>query len=586
MNPFEIHGARRALPDEAAGWIAATYGIEPVMGLAGVVHCGGHKGGASGTPFFETSDTEEWILPLSANDPLVWETDPIPQKVRGGRVGFLFGAGFGNGSPLTQPTGQWNIEVNGRSAISVRVVKHSQRWRNSDCAFAFDAARIESAPHYQSLCLSSAVKEEAFAAFGPAVLVVPADWIEPGQKATIKVTSQCRGESARWFMASAARDLLRNGDFFRLLDTLSGKREQANGYDVFFGDIHTHSGQVREQPSGGCGTGTWLENYDYASGPAGIDFYCLSDHESQVPPDGIEDFFQLADRYDKTGVFATLRGYEFTSVAYGHRNIYFRGSGGTVINASTIWEKMCFDYTIASSVEDLWSALEACGEPFISVPHHPSAAAHPFNWDLYNPKYERLVEVFSLWGSSEYHGDTPRGISDRHESLYVRDALKRGLRFGLIASSDGHDGQPGNGQRRPGEAAGRHAGSGWAAVLTDELRRDKIFDSLNDRRCYGTTGVPIILGFDIDGRVMGSELPAKNDGPPVLRVSCRGANGIDHIRIIKNGQFEHTRPCHGEWYSEFEWADDRYDPSYPAFYYVRVVQVDGESAWSSPIWIG
>lgn len=72
----------------------------------------------------------------------------------------------------------------------------------------------------------------------------------------------------------------------------------------------------------------------------------------------------------------------------------------------------------------------------------------------------------------------------------------------------------------------------------------------------------------------------------MLTVQCVGSNGLDHIRIVKNGRIVYTQPCHGEWDCEVVWEDAAYDASRPNSYYVRVVQQDRESAWSSPIWLG
>jgi len=425
MDAFSLFGDRRPRDSEVAEHIARTFGITAIAGFDEMLRCGGRPGGRYVTPFLETGEDREWFLPLTADGPLVWQSAAVPADPAE-RVGFVFGLGFGNGSPLPQPTGRWDIEVNGRKPVSVRVVKHSQRWQSDECTLAFSAHRIEAAPHHGSLHLSSALADEAFAAFGPAMLVVPAAWVEPGKPARITITGHCRGPSTRWLMMTPAPNMFKDADVYRLLEVLAGARPTVGGLPVYFGDIHTHSGVYRCQPSGGCGTGTREENYEYAAGPAAIDFYCLSDHECQVEPDGVEAFFALADRYNRPGTFATLGGYEFTSIVYGHRNIYFRGSGGTIFNAAKDWYTMATDYADATTVDQLWPALEACGVPFLSVPHHPPAASHPFNWDLFNPKYERLVEVYSVWGSSEYYGDVPRGISDRHPGMYVREALRRG----------------------------------------------------------------------------------------------------------------------------------------------------------------
>ena len=86
---------------------------------------------------------------------------------------------------------------------------------------------------------------------------------------------------------------------------------------------------------------------------------------------------------------------------------------------------------------------------------------------------------------------------------------------------------------------------------------------------------------------MGSELPGFKQGEkPVLHITCQGSNGINHIRIIKNGHVVETIPCHGEWDCDLRWVDDDFDFRRSNYYYVRIVQVDYESAWSSPVWIG
>ena len=229
------------------------------------------------------------------------------------------------------------------------------------------------------------------------------------------------------------------------------------------------------------------------------------------------------------------------------------------------------------------------GGAVITVPHHTSATSHPLNPDFHNPRYDRLFEVYSCWGSSEYYGDLPRGVSDRWTGGTYRDALQRGQRYGVIASSDGHDAHPGNAQS---PLVKHHhmfhfCGSGRAAALAEELTREAIYDALYARRCYATTGVPIVLDVRAGEATMGSELPALDRGEkPRLSMACRGTCGIDHIRIIKNARVVATVPCHGERQYELEWRDEAYERDRPNSYYVRVVQRDRESAWSSPIWIG
>ena len=46
--------------------------------------------------------------------------------------------------------------------------------------------------------------------------------------------------------------------------------------------------------------------------------------------------------------------------------------------------------------------------------------------------------------------------------------------------------------------------TGLTAVQAEELTRDAVFNALRERRCYGTSGVKILLDLEVDGFPMGS----------------------------------------------------------------------------------
>ena len=592
VDPFYGEGGRQATLAELRDYIAETTNSTPVDGLAEIEDAGDAVVGSERISGFTASSRhDEWLLPLSARRGLSWRTGEVPSTTKA-KVSFALPVGFGNGSPLPQPSGAWDVFVNDRLAVSIRVVNHAQVWENGPCSFAFSAARIETAEPFQSLCLSSIVRDESFAAFGPALLTVPASWTEPGRPSVIRVEARSEAPSTRWFQVARTHSTLQYSDICRLVALVAGERHPRLGdYSVYFGDIHTHSGQVFDVcENKGCGMGTREDNYRYAMGPGALDFYALSDHEYQIDPQKIDAYLDLADAFNNDGRFVCLPSFEFTSRPYGHRNVYFKGPGGTVVHSQGEWgQARAADPAKSVTPPALWSALAQTGVPFITVPHHSSAACHPLTWEFFSPDYDRLIEVYSSWGSSEYYGDVPRGFSDRYRTLDVRDALKRGLHFGLIASSDGHDGHPGNAQS---PLVKHHhifhfCGSGRAAVLASDLTRDAVFDALYARRCYATTGGPIVLNVTLNGALMGAELPLLPAGSrPELRITCAGTNGIDHLRIVKNARVVCTVPCHGEWDAELEWEDAAFDPTVANSYYVRVVQKDNESAWSSPIWVG
>ena len=589
-NPFFTPDGRRAIMPEITAYIEEQIKATPVTGLQEVLEVGDARAGADRTSNFqEMHDRREWLLPLSAKKGILLQTGQVP-ATNCDQVAFVLSLGFGNGSPLPQPSGQWDVLVNDRPAVTVRMVNHRQLWRQGACSLAFDAKRVECAEPYAGLTLSSLITHEMLAAFGPAFLVVPTAWLEVGRPAQIRIEARCDVDSTRWIQFAPASPVLQQSDFHRLLQMLREPHATFGDHRVYFGDIHTHSGQVGDEcENNGCGRGTRVSNYEYARGPGGLDIYALTDHEWQVDPNNVDGYLGLADEYNEEGRFVCLPGFEYTNLLYGHRNVYFRGSGGTVFNTNTNWGRPTMVPDECNTPEDLWAAMEATGIPFITVPHHPSATSHPTNLDFYNPKYDRLLEVYSSWGSSEYHGDFPRGVSDRWRTGSYREALVRGQRYGAIGGADGHDGHPGNAQsplvKHP--HIFHFCGSGRIAVLADELTRGAVFDAMYERRCYATTGTPVLLDVKVNGAVMGSEVAAPGVGErPVVAVKVDGTAGIDHIRFMKNGDVRHTVHCHGEWSFEAQWEDEKYGPADPACYWVRVVQRDHESAWSSPVWVG
>ena len=173
-------------------------------------------------------------------------------------------------------------------------------------------------------------------------------------------------------------------------------------------------------------------------------------------------------------------------------------------------------------------------------------------------------------------------VTDHNSGGWI-DILKEKNVVGILASADGHDGCPGNAQSPyPKHQHQFHfCGSGLTAVLCDTLTREAVYDALYNRRCYGTTGAPIILEFTCGDYIMGDEI-CNQTTPPVFAVSCKGTNSIKEIRIVKNGSICYIHPCCNIHDITFTYTDENYDGK-DANYYVRVVQTDMESAWSSPI---
>jgi len=122
-------------------------------------------------------------------------------------------------------------------------------------------------------------------------------------------------------------------------------------------------------------------------------------------------------------------------------------------------------------------------------------------------------------------------------------------------------------------------GSGLAAAMAPRLEREAIWESIYARSCYATTGVRMFLDFRVNGQRCGTEM--RVEGEVEMSVLAAGTGNISRVEIVKNGVvFHQSEP-------ERETAklsiEDR--PDGESYYYAKVVQEDGNIAWSSPVWV-
>jgi hypothetical protein len=87
---------------------------------------------------------------------------------------------------------------------------------------------------------------------------------------------------------------------------------------------------------------------------------------------------------------------------------------------------------------------------------------------------------------------------------------------------------------------------------------------------------------------MGGEVEVENKNPSrKIRINAHGTDSIACVEILCNGNVIHTatpEPRKAEDKFFLEWEDET-PLDRPTFYYIRLRQNDGETAWSSPVWV-
>ena len=363
-----------------------------------------------------------------------------------------------------------------------------------------------------------------------------------------------------------------------------GWRTRVGGQElqILRGDTHRHtefSIDGRGRPDGSI-----LDFYRYALDAAALDFGLISDHQYGAEREywwWLEE--KLADLFHAPERYISMFGYE-RSVSFpsGHRNVVHaeRGTGPVRFFGKTSYERLGWPnvrfYNTNPNVQlddtkMLYEEVRRSGG--ITIPH-TSATGMGTDWSDNDPEIEPLVEIFQ---GDRYSYEQPgapltNGPDDPERQLrspqaagFVSNALAKGYKLGFIASSD-------------------HASThlSYAMVWTTDRSRRAVLDAMRARRTYAATD-NIVLEFWIGDQFMGGELRAGAGGVPEIRVKAVGTKPFLTAEILRNGQPIHrSSPARADVELRFRDLEPVAGTSY---YYARLIQEDGQTAWSSPIWV-
>jgi hypothetical protein len=227
-------------------------------------------------------------------------------------------------------------------------------------------------------------------------------------------------------------------------------------------------------------------------------------------------------------------------------------------------------YVTSDDTELLYEALRKSGG--IAIPH-TSATNMGTDWRDNDPEVEPLVEIFQ-GDRYSYEADgaplTDPGVDAGSNQIdqikragFVANAWGKGYRLGVVASSD-------------------HLSThiSYAMVWAGERTRQAVLDAMKARRTYGATD-NIVLEFRMGEHFMGDEF-STDEVPPIL-VKAVGTGPVAAVDIIRNNRSIY-RNGGGGLQVDVSYRDTAPEPG-TSFYYVRFEQLDGNVAWSSPIWV-
>ncbi len=354
----------------------------------------------------------------------------------------------------------------------------------------------------------------------------------------------------------------------RNLKTIHTYQIANNGktYHIYRGDTHRHS----EFSMDGNNDGSLNQSYRYAIDAAQLDFLAHTDHNGDGGPDNPYISWllqQMSDLMNLPGTFTPFYSYE-RSVVYpnGHRNILFATRG---VPTLPIPQSEQQGQTGAAA---LYEYLKKYHGIAIS---HTSATGMGTDWRDNDPAVEPLVEIYQGDRvSAEYEGAPKAAYEGNPASQpggfkpkgFVWNAWAKGYKLGTQSASD-------------------HLSThiSYACTISPDSTRKGLLDAMRARHSYGATD-NIVLDYRLAAQsgkeyLQGDIVPSP--GPFKLTVHVIGTQPIRQIDVVCNNKFVFTQaPLQRDVTLTFTNTEQG-----ERYYYVRVIQVDEQMAWSSPIWV-
>jgi hypothetical protein len=284
---------------------------------------------------------------------------------------------------------------------------------------------------------------------------------------------------------------------------------------------------------------------------------------------------KFTDAYHVPNAFTPMFTYE-RSVSYphGHRNCMFARRGIRTLprlapregikeeggvhpdDAKMLYrylrelDGICASHTSATSMGTDWRDNDPVAEPIVEI----------YQGDRMSYEMERAPRA----GYDPQSGKEPGNVAGWFPLGFVKNALiDKGYKLGFQASSDHWS---------------THIS--YCIVLAEKHDRQAILDAIKKRHCYGATD-NILVDLRSGNHIMGDDL--KTARPPTLDLNIVGTGPLVKIDVLRDSEVVDTIEPRGSQYKS-SWTDPQPQTGVH-YYYIRILQQDGEIAWSSPMWI-
>lgn len=333
-------------------------------------------------------------------------------------------------------------------------------------------------------------------------------------------------------------------------------------YNHYYGLLHSHT-------SASDGHGTYDDAYYMAKYKANLDFFAITEHSNLLDNDlkcNINNgsysnewtvLIKSRDKFNLKDKFIALNGFEMTypfkvENKIGHINIF--NSDGFV---STNLDNMTLDnfYKLISEQDDL-----------IGQFNHPGDKFGDFNNLKYSKSADEVISLIEVCNG--YNKDNSKNILSFNK---YQLALDNGWHVAPTANQDNHKVDFGI------------ANEFRTVILSTELSKDSLYDSLKKMRVYATQDKNIRIDYSINELPLGSTITnATKLSFSICAIDNDYDDKIKKIQVISNnGEIIQQK----DFNSNLAKLEFNIKPLKNKFYYVKVIQNNDKVSVTAPIWI-
>ncbi len=351
----------------------------------------------------------------------------------------------------------------------------------------------------------------------------------------------------------------------------------ARPYRAFYGNLHAHSAYSDgNKDSLTTGANTPAQNFTFAKASQHLDFLGISEHNHASAGMRLPSWArgkQQADAATMDGQFVALYGMEFGTISNGgHVLIYgYPNLLG--------WEANNYDEFVPQGVFYwLWRKLRTQPDAVVTLAHPQTTDYDNILTSPYSASADSLV-VGSAFRSGPAFSTNVNYLNQSTSSFepYFQRLLARGYHAAPSYDHDNHN-----------TTFGRTT-EGRLVILADTLTRPALLAALKERRFYASDDWNVTVDFRLNGTApmgtIATDLPS-----PTLSVTVADGDGeaLPTLRLLRGvpgsgaqAQVWRTAPAGA---TALSVSDTTLALGQSAYYYVSLVQADGDRILSAPIW--